>query len=108
MISLFYKKIMLGTLYFDYKTNEFIYNSKVKNEKEAKEKYKAMDFYNLFNSENKRQKDLFDDFKDFSDALEREDIIKLAQIKEEDSLFVKLEKLASLDLLEDGFYIKKI
>ena len=108
MIGLFYKEFLLGDLSFDTIKNEFVYNSRVQNEEKAKEKYFYMEFYNLFNSSNKRSEVVFKEFSELVGALDREDIIELAKIKKEDSLIEKLEKLANLELIEEGFYIKNI
>jgi rhodanese-related sulfurtransferase len=75
MIGFFYKDIQLGKLAYDEKTQEFVYNSKVKNEQLAKEKYHMMEYYNLYNSVDRRQKELFEDFVIFTAILGRDDVV---------------------------------
>ena len=74
MVGYFYKDIQLGQLSFDKETDEFVYNSKIKNEQKAKEKYHAMEYYYLYNSVNRRQKELFEDFALFTANFNRPDI----------------------------------
>ena len=105
MIKYFFKDIELGTLSFDNKKNEFVYNSNIENEKKAK-KYGSMFFYSLYDSIDKRQKNIFDEFEIFAMSLSREDIVKSAGIKKEDNLFQKLEKLSKLTLNDDEFHLK--
>jgi hypothetical protein len=106
MICLYYKEIHLGNLTFDNNTQQFVYNSIEKNEQKAKEKYHMLEYYALFNSKNKKQTNLFDEFYEFEQSVYRDDIIELAGIKKDDSLFIKLQKLASLSLNDDYFHIK--
>ena len=108
MVGLFYKNLQLGQLTYDDSTKEFVYNSKVKNEQKAKEKYHKMEFYFLYDSVNRRQKELFEDFSIFASNFNRPDIIEMAQLKETDSVYEKLEKISTLSFLENDFYIKYI
>lgn len=106
MVKLFYKECELGTLTFDEKTNEYVYNSNLEGEKKAKSKFLAMEFYALSNSKDRRQKYIFDEFDEFRRAITRSDIVKMADMKQDDSVFVKLEKLAKLELMTDSFNIR--
>lgn len=106
MVKLFYKECELGNLTFDKKTNEYVYNSNLEGEKKAKAKYLAMEFYSLSNSKDRRQKYIFDEFDQFRRSVTRADIVELADIKQEDSVFVRLEKMAKLDLLREEYSIK--
>lgn len=105
MIKYFFRDIELGVLSFDDKTKEFVYNSNIENEQKAK-KYGAMFFYSLYNSIDRRQKSIFSEFSIFTMCLSRDDIVKDAGLKKEDSLFEKLEKLSKLKINNDEFYIK--
>lgn len=105
MIKLCYKKYELGFLSFDEETNEFVYNSNLESEEKFKQNY-SIDFYPFFNSKNVRWKNLPTFFGEIVASLSRGDIVKFAGIKKEDSLFVKLEKFAKLDLFDDDFYLK--
>lgn len=106
MIKLFYKECELGSLTFDEKTNEYVYNSNIEGEKKAKQKYSALEFYLLSNSKDKRQKFIFDEFDEFRRAISRADLVEKANIKKEDGVFVRLEKLATLDLGSEEYHIK--
>ena len=107
MIGFYYKEIQLGTLSFDNETQEFIYNSIIENEIRAKKKYHMIKYYSLENSKDKRGKNIFEEFLEFVQSLSRHDVIEMAKIKKDEPLYNKLEKLASLSLNEDDFYIKK-
>ena len=106
MVKLFYKECELGTLTFDEKTREYVYNSNLEGEKKAKAKFLAMEFYSLSNSVDRRQKFIFDEFDEFRRAISRSDLTQMANIKQEDDVFVRLEKLATLELMKDGFNIR--
>lgn len=102
-IKFCYKTFHLGTLTFE--NGLFVYNSILKNEMEAKESSIKMQFYNLTNSVNKTSNVIFDEFEEFLTATNRQDIVKKAKIKENDSPFVKLYKFSKLNINQDDFYI---
>ena len=105
MIKLCYKNFVLGQLNYDSLTKEYVYNSNLENEKRAKEKYSELDFYYLTNSVNRRSKKLFKDFIIFMQSASRKDIVSLAGIEKEDSEFEILQKIASINMIDDSFYI---
>lgn len=105
MIKFCFKEFELGFLSFDKKTNEFVYNSLLENERNADKKYQGLEFYYLKNSVNRRSKTLFKQFDEFAGCLNRPDIIRLAELEEKDSLFEKLEKLAKLNIVESDYFI---
>lgn len=105
MIVFCFKEFDLGILSFDKEANEFVYDSLLENEKEAEKKY-GLDFYSLKESMRKRSKTLFKQFNEFVDCLTRPDIIRLAKINNDDSLFEKLEKLSRLNLNDAGYFIR--
>lgn len=107
MINLYFKNILLGTLSFDYNNNLFVYNSNKEGEKLAELKHCISDDYNLFGCVNHCSKQLFVEFYQFTDCLSRRDIMKRVGINENDNLFEKLFKIASLDFLDDAYAIKQ-
>lgn len=108
MIALCFKNYVLGTLSYDLKNGEFVYDSNIDQERGAEQEFIISDSYLLFNSKGFRSKTIFPEFSDFLDAVSRQDIIKKVGIFEEDNLFVKLEKISGLNFDNSGFYIKKI
>lgn len=106
MLKLCYREFELGTLSYDEENQEYIYNSNLEGEKNAKAKYLGMEFYSLSNSKDKRQKDIFTNFLIFIPALTRADIVKDAKIEQTDSTYEKLLKFAKLDMFDEDFHLK--
>lgn len=106
MIIYGFKDFELGELFFDEQTQEFVYNSFLENEKAAAKKYNGLDDYFLAGSKNRRSKTLFSQFAEIAGSLNRPDIVRLAEIDKQDSLFVKLEKLSKLNLNENAYFIR--
>lgn len=105
MVILCFREYELGALSFDKKSEEFVYNSFIESERKAFEKY-GLDAYFLLGSRNKRSKRLFLQFGEFVACLTRGDIIRLAGICSNDSLFEKLEKLSMINMIDNAYYIR--
>ncbi len=105
MVILCFREYELGVLSFDKENEEFIYNSFIESERTALELY-DLDGYYLAGSHNKRSKRLFSIFGEFAACLTRGDIVRLAGILSEDSLFEKLDKLSKINMIDDGYHIR--
>ena len=94
----------LGALNFN--GEEFIYNSNVKEEKQAFDDTFGTLTYHLYNSKDRKSKDLFEDFEYFLLNSARSDIQKACNILESDDKWTKLCKLAKHGLSWGNYSIE--
>ena len=104
-VELYYQTCHLGTL--TRQDNMYVYNSDIAGENAFKTSNPLYFVYKLFGSVNKKSDKLFKEFVDFVNSSYRSDFVELGGIKESDDTFTRLYKVAGVELVTTGFYIKQ-
>ena len=105
MILLCFKEIILGKILFQ--EDKVLYTSYPKGEQQLKQKYPVNMIYGLCDS----QKRVLETMPNYLNEILAMANVKFYQdmlgITSKDSVKTKLEKLSTLEMAQDGFYIKR-
>jgi len=105
-IILYYRRIPLGAL--ERTENGYMYSSDFENEQKVKNiGLLTYSEYSLWNSTKRESKKLFPEFLEIINKCSRADIVEMASITSQDSMWDKLVKLSRLEYFTPNFYVQQ-